>query len=83
MKNIMKRAQRNKPSNPVYKFLLHKLKEQNTFWSYITDAPQFRYGGVFPFNDEMQKRALAVKEAIKDFELALEERQKALKGESR
>ncbi len=68
-------------SSGVHKFLLFKLQEQNTFWSFITDAPHFRYGGSFTFSEDMQRKALAVKEAIKDFELALEKRQEDLKGE--
>ena len=55
----------------VHKFLLFKIHEQNTFWSFITDAPQFRYGGNFTFSGEMQQAAAAVKVAIKDFEAAL------------
>ena len=63
-------------SSAVYKFLVFKLQEQNTFWSYITDAPHFRYGGNFPFDKAMQEKAAAVREAIKEFEVALENRQK-------
>lgn len=61
-------------SSAVYKFLLFKLQEQNTFWSYITDAPHFRYGGNFVFDEAMQEKAVAVRKAIKEFETALENR---------
>ena len=63
-------------SSAVYKFLLFKLQEQNTFWSYITDAPHFRYGGNFVFDAAMQEKAQTVREAIKEFEVALEKRQR-------
>lgn len=63
-------------SSTVYKFLVFKLQEQNTFWSYITDAPHFRYGGNFVFDAAMQEKAQAVRAAIKEFEVALENRQK-------
>lgn len=65
----------------VYKFLTFRIKEQNTFWSFITDAPHFRYGGSFTFDEGMQEKAAAVKKAIAEFEKALAWRWENLKGE--
>jgi len=65
----------------IYKFICYKLQEQNTFWSFITDTPHFRYGGSFTFSEDMREKAITVRRAIKDFEVALEKRQKTLKGE--
>ena len=67
-------------SSAVYKFLCFKLQEQNTFWSFITDEPHFRYGGRFTFDEDMQEKAIAVKAAIKEFEAALKRRQETLNG---
>ena len=64
----------------VYKFLCFKLAEQKTFWGFITDAPNFRYGGSFAFSEDMQKKAEKVVSAIKEFEKALEKRNKAAGG---
>ena len=84
MQNIMSRKSAQgtglRTTSAVYKFLRFKLQEQNTFWSFITDAPHFRYGGNFVFSEDMQEKALAVKVAIKEFEVALEKRQETLKG---
>lgn len=77
--NIMRRRPSSgsglRSSASVYKFLVFKLQEQNTFWDFITDAPHFRYGGSFTFDKAMQEKALAVKVAIKEFREALEQRQ--------
>ncbi len=87
MQNVMSKRSSTgttlRSSAAVQKFIRFKLQEQNTFWSFITDAPAFRYGGSFVFSDEMQEKALAVKMAIKDFELALEKRQKKNENNSR
>ena len=70
-----------KSSSSVKKFILFKIQEQNTFWSFITDAPHFRYGGSFVFDKNMQDKAEKVREAIAEFELALEQRQEPKRGE--
>lgn len=82
MGNFMKTPPKAiRTSSAVYKFILFKLQEQNTFWSFVTDAPHFRYGGSFTFDENMREKALAVREAIKEFGEALEKRQEDLKGE--
>lgn len=82
MQNIMSKPPKNpRSTSAIYKFILYKLQEQNTFWSFITDAPHFRYGGSFTFSEDMREKAIAVRVAIKEFEVALDKRQKTLKGE--
>ncbi len=87
MQNIMRRrpvaGSALRSAALVYKFIYHKIREQNTFWDYIINAPHFRYGGSFTFDKNMQEKALAVKVAIKDFELALEQRQAIAKNRKR
>ncbi len=67
----------------IWKFISFKIQEQNTFWSFITDAPHFRYGGSFVFDKNMQDKAEKVREAIAEFELALEQRQEPKKENDR
>lgn len=82
MQNIMKRLPKNpRSTSAIYKFIRCKLQEQNTFWSFITDAPHFRYGGSFTFDEDMREKAIAVRKAIQEFEVALDKRQETLKGE--